>query len=186
MPEIYVSTDVETDGPIPGPHSMLSFASVALTVEKQAVGTFSANLELLPGAQGHPQTMRWWGEHPQAWAACRQDVQPPQSAMKAYVDWLNGLPGRLVFTAYPAAYDFMFVYWYLMRFVGTSPFKHHALDIRSFAMGALGADYESAHRNNMPEEWFDDLPHTHTALDDALEQGVWFINMLNHTLKRKS
>ena len=23
-PEIYVSTDVETDGPIPGPHSVLS------------------------------------------------------------------------------------------------------------------------------------------------------------------
>ena len=29
-PEIYVSTDIEADGPIPGPHSMLSFASVAL------------------------------------------------------------------------------------------------------------------------------------------------------------
>jgi hypothetical protein len=27
-PETYVSTDVETDGPIPGPNSMLSFASV--------------------------------------------------------------------------------------------------------------------------------------------------------------
>jgi hypothetical protein len=29
MNEIYVSTDIEADGPIPGPHSMLSFASVA-------------------------------------------------------------------------------------------------------------------------------------------------------------
>ncbi len=28
-PEIYISTDVEADGPIPGPHSMLSFASAA-------------------------------------------------------------------------------------------------------------------------------------------------------------
>jgi hypothetical protein len=27
--EIYVSTDVETDGPIPGVYSMLSFASAA-------------------------------------------------------------------------------------------------------------------------------------------------------------
>lgn len=27
MPEIYVSTDVEADGPIPGLHSMLSFAA---------------------------------------------------------------------------------------------------------------------------------------------------------------
>ena len=29
MPEIYISTDVEADGPIPGPHSMLSFGSAA-------------------------------------------------------------------------------------------------------------------------------------------------------------
>ena len=28
-PEIYVSTDIEADGPIPGPHSMLSFGSAA-------------------------------------------------------------------------------------------------------------------------------------------------------------
>ncbi|MEW8000408.1 MAG: hypothetical protein AB2795_17805 [Candidatus Thiodiazotropha endolucinida] len=43
-PEIYVSTDIEADGPIPGPHSMLSFASAAYTADKQLVGTFSANL----------------------------------------------------------------------------------------------------------------------------------------------
>lgn len=29
MSEIYVSTDVEADGPIPGPHSMLSLGSAA-------------------------------------------------------------------------------------------------------------------------------------------------------------
>ena len=42
MPEIYISTDCETDGPIPGPNSMLSFASAAFTADKQLVGTFSA------------------------------------------------------------------------------------------------------------------------------------------------
>ena len=47
--EIYVSTDIEADGPIPGPHSMLSIASAAYTAEKQLVATFSANLETLPG-----------------------------------------------------------------------------------------------------------------------------------------
>ena len=50
MPEIYVSTDVEADGPIPGPHSMLSFGSAAFRQDKTLVSTFSANLELLPGA----------------------------------------------------------------------------------------------------------------------------------------
>ena len=51
-PEIYISTDVETDGPIPGPHSMLSFASAAFLADKTLLGTFSANLETLPVPRG--------------------------------------------------------------------------------------------------------------------------------------
>jgi hypothetical protein len=50
MKEIYVSTDVESDGPIPGIHSMLSFASAAYFADKILLSTFSANLELLPSA----------------------------------------------------------------------------------------------------------------------------------------
>jgi hypothetical protein len=30
----------------------------------------------------------------------------------------------------------------------------------------------------MPARWFDDLPHTHRALDDAVEQGALFCNIL--------
>jgi hypothetical protein len=69
MPEIYVSTDVETDGPIPGPHSMLSFGSAAYTADKQLIRTFTANLHTLPDASGHPATMAWWLSQPDAWAA---------------------------------------------------------------------------------------------------------------------
>jgi hypothetical protein len=57
--KIYVSTDVETDGPIPGINSMLSFGSAADLADKTLVGTFSANLEILPGAQPCPKTMAW-------------------------------------------------------------------------------------------------------------------------------
>src|SRR5437762_8322291 len=85
MSEIYVSTDVESDGPIPGPHSLLSFASAAYRADKTLLGTFSANLELLPGASGDPATMRWWGQHPEAWQAARADLEAPQDAMPRYV-----------------------------------------------------------------------------------------------------
>jgi hypothetical protein len=54
--EIYFSTDIESDGPIPGPHSMLSFASAAVGPAGKLIGTFSANLELLPGATPDPRT----------------------------------------------------------------------------------------------------------------------------------
>jgi hypothetical protein len=85
MPEVYVSTDVETDGPIPGPHSMLSFASAAYRADKTLVGTFSANLGALPGATAHPATMNWWAQHADAWEATRRDVRDPAEAMAAYL-----------------------------------------------------------------------------------------------------
>jgi hypothetical protein len=83
-----------------------------------------------------------------------------------------------VFVAYPAGFDFLFVYWYLIRFAGESPFSHSALDIKTFAMALLGCEYGSAVKRNMPKRWFDKLPHTHVALDDAIEQGSLFCNML--------
>lgn len=92
--ETYVSTDVDADGPIPGPHSMSSFASAAHTEDKQLLNTFTANLETLPGTQGHPKTMAWWQSKPEAWNACRRDLESPESAMRRYVGWLKMLPAR--------------------------------------------------------------------------------------------
>lgn len=178
MPEVYVSTDVEADGPIPGPHSMLSFGSAAFLADKTPVGTFAANLELLPGAAGDPKTMAWWQTQPAAWAACRENVRDPAEAMPAYVRWLKALPGKPVFVGYPAAYDFLFVYWYLIRFAGESPFSHSALDIKTYAMAVLGTEYRESVKRNLPRSWFDPVPHTHVALDDARGQGALFCNML--------
>jgi len=98
--------------------------------------------------------------------------------MTDYVAWLKKLPGKPTFVAYPAGFDFMFVYWYLIRFTGESPFSHSALDMKTFAMALLKTDYREATKRNMPKEWFDPLPHTHIALDDAIEQGALFCNML--------
>lgn len=184
MTEIYVSTDVESDGPIPGIHSMLSFASAAYSADKTLLSTFSANLELLPNATPHPPTMEWWKTQPEAWESCRKDLQNPEKAILEYVSWLKALPGKPVFVAYPVGYDFTFIYWYLIRFAGESPFGHNGLDIRSYAMALLKKGYKESGKNNMPKRWFDDQPHTHTALDDAIEQGTLFCNMLIENTKR--
>jgi hypothetical protein len=181
MKEIYISTDVEADGPIPGPHSMLSIGSAAYTADKVLVSTFSANLEMLPGAQPHPKTAEWWAKQPEAWAACRKDLEPAEHAMSRYVTWIKSLEGKPVFVAYPAGFDFSFVYWYLMKFVGESPFSHSALDMKSFAMAVLKTNYRESTKRNMPKRWFDDLPHTHVALADAIEQGALFCNMLKES-----
>lgn len=184
MKEIYISTDVETDGPIPGPHSMLSFGSAAYDADKTLISTYSANLETLPGAAADPKTAAWWQTQPEAWAACRTNLEAPEAAMQRYVAWIKTLPGRPVFVAYPAGFDFLFVYWYLIRFTGASPFSHSALDIKSYAMAMLKTGYRDSTKRNMPTKWFDALPHNHVALDDAIEQGALFCNMLKANLAR--
>jgi len=161
---------------------MLSFASAAFTGDKQMIGTFAANLEVLPGATGDPKTMTWWNTQPEAWAACRKDLQRPEDALPAYVSWIEGLAGKPVFVGYPVAFDFMFVYWYLIRFAGRSPFSHSALDMKSLAMALLKKPYRESTKKNMPRHWFDDVPHTHVALDDAIEQGRLFCNMLKELM----
>lgn len=186
MPEIYISTDVEADGPIPGVHSMLSFASAAFRADKTLLGTFSANLHTLPGASGDPRTMAWWKTQPEAWAAGRSDLKQPEEAMPRYVEWIKGLGGKPVFVGYPVAFDFMFVYWYLIRYTGSSPFSHSALDMKTYAMALLKTDYRDSTKRNMPRRWFDDLPHTHVALDDAIGQGHLFCNMLAENMARNS
>ena len=179
MPEeIYVSTDVEADGPIPGPNSMLSFASVALRADKTTIAEFTANLTPLPGAAPHPRTMAWWEGFPEALAAARKDPEPPERVMPRYAKWLRDLPGRVVFLGQPAGYDFLWVYWYLMRFHGDSPFGHSALDAKTYAMALVKRPYRDCVKHALPKEWDDGLPHTHVALDDARAQGAMFCNML--------
>jgi DNA polymerase III alpha subunit (gram-positive type) len=185
MLETYVSTDIETDGPIAGTHSILSIGSAAFSPEGDCLGTFSVNLETLPEAAPDPRTMQWWATQREAWAACRQDSQDPARAIRTYLDWLRSLPGRPVFVAYPSAFDFPFVYWYLLRFGGENPFGYSAIDIKTYAMAILRRPYRQCGKKSMPAEWLSSLPHTHRAIDDALEQGYLFVNMLKHDGERR-
>lgn len=179
-----MSTDIEVDGPIPGPHSMLSLGSAAFTGGGALLATFTANLEELPEASGHPEALAWWATNPGAWAAARTDPQPPAGAMDRYRAWLAGLPGSPVFVGHPAAFDFMFVYWYLITFAGTSPFGRAALDIRTYAMGVLGEPFREYTLASLAARFSPAHPHTHIALDDAIEQGEIFCALLAERRRR--
>ena len=178
MPEIYVSTDVETDGPVAGKHSMLSIGSAAFAPDMAMLSTFSANLETLPGSVPDSRTAAWWLTQPQAWSVCRRNLESPRDAMTRYVAWLKALPGKPVFVAYPTVFDFPFVFWYLAEFAGENPFGYSAIDIKTYSMALMRKPYRMCGKRSMPAEWLDPAPHTHVALDDAIEQGRLFCNML--------
>ena len=178
-PEVYLSTDIEADGPIPGPHSMLSLASAAFAADGRLLSTWSANLLPLPGAAPDPDTSRWWEQHPEAQAATQSGRRDPAEAMAEYTAWVMALPGAPVFVAYPAGFDFSFVYWYLVRFTGRSVFGQSGLDMRSFAMALLRRKFRHSGKRTWPSHWLtDEDRHTHVALDDAVEQGHQFCAML--------
>ena len=178
-PEIYVSTDIETDGPIPGENSMLSLGSVAFDANGVEIASFEINFETLPGAKANPDTMKWWKTQPEAWAAARTNPVEPKAAMARYLAWVEGLPGEPVFVAYPLLFDMMFVYWYLIRFCGRSPFSHSGIDIKTMAFAAMGsASYRDASKKNMPKQWKEPrAAHSHVAIEDAREQGRLFFNI---------
>jgi len=161
----------------PVPYSMLSFGSAAFMADKTLVSDVFGKPGTSPGASGHPDTMAWWAKHPEAWKACRQDLRAPAGAMADYVKWLDALPAKPVFVGYPAAFDFMFVYWYLMRFAGRSPFSFSALDIKTMAMVMLDKEYQTITKRTMPKRWFDAHPHSQSGRDDAIEQGMLFCNI---------
>lgn len=189
MREIYFSVDIESDGPIPGPNSMLSYGCAAFNEEGDRIGTFESNLTLLPEATPDPDTMAWWGQpkNAEAWKACRENPEDPQTSLTRFVEWVESMPGveqgkygtkNAVFVAYPSGFDFTFMYWYMRRFVGRSPFSFSAIDVKSFAMATLGQRYRETSKDSFPKRWESKHPHTHKALDDAIEQGELFMNML--------
>lgn len=183
MSEIYISVDIETDGPIPGANSMLSLGAVALTPNRDQLGVFSINLVELSGSTADENTMAWWAKQPEAWKAARENPQPPLPAMHRFVAWVKDMcrvakDAKPVFVGYPAGFDFLFTYWYLIKFLGDSPFSFSALDIKTYAAAVLGIPYRSVNKQVLKRFQEPNLKHTHVAVDDALEQGYLFLNLM--------
>lgn len=175
-PTLYLVTDIETDGPDPGRHSMLSLGCVA-TNAAGVVAEFSAVLAPLPGAVPDPGTMEWWATEPVAWAEATRAPEPPEVVMARFAAWVAGLPAPPVFAACPLIFDGLWVDHYLRRFCGTkllpAPrepeglFAGTALDISSLAMGVLGIGAVAAAGKPYPAAWLGGHAHDHTALSDA-------------------
>jgi hypothetical protein len=199
MNTIFISIDIEADGPIPGLNNMLSFGAAAFDLKaknpRTPLFTFEANLLTIteshggdwPLCQPSEDTMKWWATQPEAWKACRKDAHDPAAVMPEFVRWVRDLPGKPVIIGYPVTFDFMFLYWYVMAFGGLAdgercPFGFQGLDLKTLAAEKMHVPFHKATKRRMPKAWFKGAPkHNHEALTDAIGQGVLFVNMVKDT-----
>ena len=183
--DCYISVDVEADGPIPGPYSMISFgAAVAGTRTEQgftAADPTAATFyrELRPISDDFdPAALEVSGLDR---SALVRDGVDPAVAMAAFSSWVLDTAGsaRPVVVGYPACYDWMFLYWYLMRFTGKSPFGHSGcLDLKTLYATKADVPMAGAVKAKIPRQLLSNRPHTHHALDDAIEQADLCANLM--------
>ena len=185
---IFVVTDIEVDGPCPGPNSMRSFASVAVTAAGEIRGEFEAVLDPLPGSQPNPDTYAWFQTVPEAWAAATQDPRPAPGVMDDFASWVLTLGGSRHFTASPLGFDGLWIDFYLRRFtrfgVCQGPYERERLFhgpgvcLLSLACGIAGGDPAGFSVHDLPSDWFGDVPHTHKAVDDARGYAHLLVELL--------
>ena len=182
MTDIYISADIEADGPIPGRYSMLAFGfSVAATFDgndfqahEPAAATFYRELRPI-SEEFEPAALAVAGLDR---TSLIHEGAEPGAAMREAAEWVASQTAgaRPVLVGYPVVFDWMFLHWYFVRFAGESPFGFSgALDMKTM--------YQQKARVTLDKAGRDDLPagaaasrrqHTHNALDDAVEQAEIF------------
>jgi hypothetical protein len=180
--DVYFSADVETDGPIPGPYSILSFALVY-------AGRFDGNRferptdfkstfyrELRPISESFdPEALRVNGLDR---VRLIQRGQAPERAMSDACLWVKqaAKSDRAVLVAYPLSFDWSWLYWYFIRFSSQgSPFGHsRCFDIKTAVAVKKRIPIGEAGRSRLPYALRSERIHSHNALDDAIEQAEIF------------
>ena len=190
LPDLYISADVETDGPIPGEYSMLSFAfclasrydgSEFEVIEPGPATTFYAELKpisnrFLPEALEVNRLDR---------DALAVDGKDPEAAMREAGAWIaaHADGSRPVLVAWPVAFDWAFLHWYFVRFTGESPFGiSSCMDIRTLYQARALTTFDRSSQRAMPPSLLPTRPHTHHAADDAHEQAELFNNIFGWAL----
>ena len=184
--EFYISVDVEADGPCPGINSMLQLGAVFYDSDGNVLFEYLANLFPIEGAIQDPATMEWWAKqeekNPGLWESMMQDRVIPKLAMERFQSAVRRFAAQLkcspLVVAYPAGFDFTYLYWYLCKFLSQSCVGFSALDMKTMAMCLINRTYHDSSKKRFPRSWFNpNFKHTHNALDDARGQGYNFFAM---------
>jgi DNA polymerase III alpha subunit (gram-positive type) len=152
---MYVSVDIEADGPAPGIYSMVSFGAVI--VDKQLNKTFFGKVE--------PISSDWIPEALAVSGYTREETlkfTQPLLVMQEFASWLDAnVKGRPMFISDNNGFDWQFINYYFHRFYGSNPFGHSSTNLGSLCKGL--------EKNLRSSKWkkLRKTKHTHNPVDDA-------------------
>lgn len=186
--DLYISADIEADGPIPGVYSMLAFGLAVAgrfdgrSFEPRDPTASTFYRELRPISEKFdPQALEVNGLDRER---LEREGSPPAAALREASDWVAVQAGddRPVFVGYPIVFDWLFMHWYFVTFLGRSPFGFSAaLDMKTIYQQKARVTLDAAGRNDLPSFLRSQREHTHNALDDAVEQAEIFANLFDWT-----
>jgi hypothetical protein len=183
--DIYFSADVETDGPIPGPYSMLSFALVLAGAFNGREFSAPTNFEKTFYRELRPISDTYQSEALRVNGLDRdrlvREGGDPATVMTEAARWVKDLAGSAnpILVAYPLSFDWSWLYWYFTKFAKDgSPFNHSlCYDVKTAYAVKAGVPISEAGRSKLLPSLRPDSTHTHHALDDAKEQAEVFARL---------
>lgn len=183
--DVYFSADVETDGPIPGPYSILSFALVHAGSFDGVSFARPKNYERVFYRELRPISDAFQKEALDVNGLDRgrlvAEGMDPQQAMTEAFHWINANAngGKPVLVAYPLSFDWTWLYWYFVQFCKLgSPFEYsRCFDIKTAVAVKAGIPISEAGRSRLDSSLSSHREHTHHAVDDAIEQAEIFANI---------
>ncbi len=180
--DVYFSADVETDGPIPGPFSILSFALVfagrfdgsRFTTPQNYQQSFYRELKPISN-DFQPEALRVNGLDRDRLI---REGESPEKVMTDAAHWIRQVAGEAkpILVAYPLSFDWSWLYWYFTKFsVVGSPFNHSlCFDIKTAFAVKAGVPISEAGKSKLLPNLRPQSKHTHHALEDAIEQAEIF------------
>jgi DNA polymerase III epsilon subunit-like protein len=169
----FIVVDVETDGPIPGKYSMVSFGAVVL--EETLSRTFYRKLKPI-SAEWIPEALAVSGFSREQ----HDTFDNPVDVMRQFHNWLNtNAVGRPVFISDNVAFDWQWINYYFHFFVGSNPFGFSGRRIGDLYCG-MKMD------TGLNNEWKRRLrktKHDHHPVNDAMGNAEALLEMKKMGLK---
>lgn len=160
----YIMVDIESDGPIPGDYSMISFGAVI--INESLDKTFYGQIK--------PISDNYIEEALQVSGFSREETlsfDDPETVMLNFETWIKeNSKGRPFFISDNNGFDWMFICWYFHHFIKRNPFGHSSQNLGSMYKGLVSDTFQNFKHLRQTK-------HTHHPVDDAKGNAEALLHM---------